>query len=102
MSDARSRRTGDHNPQLIKLAADAAVMREQMDALEGRVLRLEAELAAVRASAAKGRPPPLPTITVGKSSVPPRKATSRRAVVDISEIAELVESIPPPPRAPRR
>jgi hypothetical protein len=105
MADARSRRPGDQNSQLTKVLADAAAMREQIDALEGRVLRLESELAAVRATVAKRAavmPPPLPAITVTRPSLQPRKSGGRRSIVDISEIAELVESIPPPPRAPRK
>jgi hypothetical protein len=120
MSDVRARRTGEGSPPLIKVMADAAAMREQIDALEGRVLRLEGELAALRAIVAKlpapapaprtasrrpaGGPPPLPPmpeIRDGRASAAPRKA-SRRSIVDVSETAELIESIPPPPRPPRR
>lgn len=127
MSDVRSRRTGEHNAQLIKVMVDAAAMREQVDALEGRVLRLESELAALRASVGKMAapvavsiaprptskrpaamgPPPLPAVTEARPSLQPRKpggagAGGRRSIVDISETAELLESIPPPPRAPRK
>jgi hypothetical protein len=122
MADARSRRTGEHDPQLIALMADAASMREAMDALAGRVLRLEAELAALRAGQARPAaaagvtvpprptskrpaplgPPPLPADVAARPSSQPRKAAGARNVVDISEIAELVDSVPPPPRAPRR
>lgn len=42
-------------------------------------------------------PPPLPKMM---PAIP--KPVSRRSVVDISEIAELVESIPPPPPRSRR
>ena len=126
MSDVRSRRTGEGSPPLIKVMADTAAMGEQIDVLEGRVLRLEVELASLRAlvvklgapapasapAAVPGRtsrrpaagPPPLPPppeIREGRASLSPRKA-SRRSIVDISETAELIESIPPPPRAPRR
>ncbi len=128
MSDVRPRRTGEGSPPLIKVMADTAAMGEQIDVLEGRVLRLEVELASLRAlvvklgapapapapapAAVPGRtsrrpaagPPPLPPppeIREGRASLSPRKA-SRRSIVDISETAELIESIPPPPRAPRR
>lgn len=123
MPDARGRRTGDPSAQVIKLAADAAAMREHIDELEGRVLRLESELAVMRASVTKLTapvalssaprptsrrptpivPPPLPAITASRPSAPPRKAGGRRSFVDISEAAELLlESIPPPPRPPRK
>ena len=126
MADARARRTGEHNPQIISLMADAAAMREQMAALEGRVLRLESELAAARANAGRATmplaprpttkrpaplveahrgPPPLPptVITAAMPSMPPsRRSAGRRSIVDISEIAELVESIPPPPPRSKR
>ncbi len=118
MADARSRRTGEHSPQLIKLTLDLAAMREQIDALEGRVLRLESELATARANAASAPaapavprptsrrpaplgPPPLPVMKAAMPSIPARRV-GRRSIVDISEIAELVESIPPPPRTPRK
>ena len=129
MADPRSRRTGEHNPQIIRLIADAAAMREHIDVLEARIARLEAEVAAGRragpatsapAAAAPvatapaamrpskrpaAGPPPLP------SKIPPAvpampaampKLGGRRSVVDISEIAELVESIPPPAPGPPR
>lgn len=130
MADGRTRRTGEYNAQIIKLTADAATMREHMDALEARVLRLEAELgarrsagapvagaaAAVAPAPAPARPskrpapvgpPPLPQMP----PVPVQKVAQqlnataragRRSIVDISEIAELVESIPPPPPRPRK
>ena len=90
---------------LAKLMADGAAMREQIDRLEARVARLEAELAPTRASpgpspsptkrsAAHG-PPPLPRMSPSVPAVP--KSVGRRSVVDVSEIAELVESRPPPP-----
>jgi hypothetical protein len=94
MAEPKSRKTGEHNALIVKLVADGAAMREQLGALEARVLRLEAELAAARSAK---RPPPLPRLSV--PSVAP-KSGGRRSVVDISEMAELVESIPPPvPRA---
>jgi hypothetical protein len=104
-------------------------MRDQIASLEGRVLRLESELAAVLAlvsagaavrpsmrpskapaatprpahAAKRGGPPPLPGVGAsapGRSIAP--RAGAKRGDIDISELAELVESIPPPPRAPRR
>ena len=48
MSDVRPRRTGEGSPPLIKVMADTAAMGEQIDVLEGRVLRLEVELASPR------------------------------------------------------
>lgn len=128
MADPRSRRTGEHNAEVIKLTTDAVAMRERMDALEGRVLRLEAELSTLRASLAKMAapvavsiaprptskrpgalgPPPLPGSAPARPSLQPRKSIpggaggGRRSFVDISDTAELIESIPPPPRAPRK
>ncbi len=111
----RSRKTGEHNPQIVRLIADAAAMREQIAALEERVLRLEAEVAAGRARASKRPPPgppPLPKTMPALPTMPPisgmaagmtTKATTRggrKSIVDISEIAELVDSIPPPAPAP--
>lgn len=122
MADPRNRRTGEHNPQIIKLMADAATMREQMAALEARIVRLEAEVASARNTAkATGAsvaptsappvppraskrplgPPPLPKISGSMPSVTP-KSGGRRSIVDISEIAELVESVPPPASRPRK
>lgn len=98
MAEVRSKRPGELNPQLAKLVADASAMREQINKLEARVLRLETELASARKPSKRPPPhvgpPPLP-----RQSVIP-KASRRRSVVDISEIAELVESMPPPPPRP--
>ncbi len=130
MADPRSRKTSEHNAQLVGLVADAVAMRAQIAALEKRVQRLEAELAASRVSVNKAPgagPPPLPkgpqgAAATGAAPAIPRTAAlpkmpavapapagatsargSRRSVVDISEIAELVDSIPPPPSArPRK
>lgn len=112
MADARSKRTGEHSSDLVRLATDAAHMRAQLAALESRVASLEAELSTARKSvaprpskrpAATGRlvPPPLPP---GGGVVMPSgpRSAGRRSIVDISEIAELVESLPPPPRTPRK
>ena len=112
MADPRSRRTGEYNAQIIKLLADAVAMRERIDALEGRVMRLEAELSVTRKSPvprpagrrpASGGPPPLPpTGSTGPVMAPLSKPGGRKSIVDISEIAELVDSIPPPlPRSKR-
>ena len=88
MVEPKSRKTGEHNALIVKLIADGAAMREQLGALEARVLQLEA---------ASKRPPPLPRPTGSTAAVKP---VGRRSVVDISEIAELVQSMPPPlPRA---
>jgi len=106
MADVRSKRTGEYNAQIVTLMADAASMREHIAALEARIVRLESAAASARKAtsvAAPPRPappvgpPPLPKI---KPAIP--KPVSRRSVVDISEIAELVESIPPPPPRSRR
>jgi hypothetical protein len=125
MADPRSRRTGEHNPQIVRLMADAAAMREQIDALEARIFRLEAAVAAGRKTAATppspspasippaatppskrpaAGPPPLPKVfpTIPTMPAAMNKAGGRRSVVDISEIAELVESIPPPAPGPPR
>jgi len=121
MAEPKSRKTGEHNGLIVKLMAEGAAMREHIDALEARMLRLEAEVATMRKSApatpkappratvppaapprpASKRPgglgpPPLPRIT---GSMAAAKPAGRRSVVDISDIAELVESMPPP--APR-
>lgn len=119
MADARGRKTGEHSSQTVKLLVDAAAMQERLGALEARVLRLEGELAAARRvspappskrppppTAAPAGPPPLPKLTAGAAASPsmstsPRPA-GRKSIVDISEIAELVESMPPPPMRPRK
>jgi hypothetical protein len=116
MSEPKSRKTGEHNALIVKLMADGAAMREHIDALEARMLRLEAEVANLRKAAAApskaaprasilpaeppraskrpiAGPPPLPRITAAMNAV---KAGGRRSFVDISDIAELVESMPPP------
>ena len=120
MADSRSRKTGEHNAQLVRLMADAVAMRAQIAALEERVLRLEAEVAAGRVTGSKrppAGPPPLPkglpqamppmpkmpAVPAAPSGGPSSaRAGGRRSIVDISEIAELVESIPPPVPRPRK
>jgi len=94
MAEPRSRRTGEHNAEIVKLLADAAQMRARLAALETRVEKLEKELASARKAAPNAPkapvvPPPLP------------KSTGRKSVVDISEIAELVDSLPPPTQPSR-
>lgn len=126
MADARSRKTGEHSAQLAVVLADLVAMRAQIKALEERVVRLEAELAAAGTSRASKRPPAgppplpkgtpstmpampkLPSIPVTTASSPASSRShqerpgARKSVVDISEIAELVESIPPPVPRPRK
>jgi hypothetical protein len=119
MAEPKGRKTGEHNGNIVKLMADGIAMREQLDALEARILRLEAELATLRKSAAAAEkgprislppteaprpgkrgglgPPPLPRITGSMPAV-----GGRRSFVDISDIAELVESLPPPPPRPKK
>ena len=116
MADVRTRRTGEHNTVIIKLMADARAMQDRVDALEGRMLRLETELASSRKASVKpatsaaprpasrrpapGGPPPLPPLIPGMPMLP--RSVGRKSIVDISEIAELVESVPPPaPRSKR-
>jgi hypothetical protein len=61
-------------------------------------------------AAKRGGPPPLPgggAAPLPGGSAPPARslaprAGAKRGDIDISELAELVESIPPPPRAPRK
>jgi hypothetical protein len=120
MAEPKGRKTGEHNALILKLMADAAAMREHIDSLEGRILRLEAELAAMRKGSTVAQPskapprvsmppaeaprpskrplgpPPLPRITGSMTSVRPG---GRRSFIDISDTAELLESMPPP--APR-
>ena len=114
MAEPRSRRTGEHNAQIVKLQVEAAQMRAQLVALEARVERLEAELKAARKGTGAGAgggtpgakvvvPPPLPpTVRHSMPSLP--KSTGRKSVVDISEIAELVIDSTPPAttRSPRK
>ena len=103
MAEPRSRRTGEHNAEIVKLLADAAQMRTRLAALESRVEKLEKELASARKGTVAGArapvvPPPLPRM----SAAPPLpKSTGRKSVVDISEIAELVDSLPPPTQPSR-
>jgi hypothetical protein len=123
MAEPKSRKTGEHNGLIVKLLADGAAMREQIDALEARLLRLEAEVATMRKAAAAAPaktpprasippaeaprpskrpgagPPPLPRLTGSMGAVKPgRKSMS----IDISDIAELVESMPPPAPRPKK
>jgi hypothetical protein len=124
MAEPKSRKTGEHNGLIVKLLADGAAMREQIDALEARMLRLEAEVATMRKEAAAAvpakapprvsippaeaprpskrpgaGPPPLPRLTGSMGAVKPgRKSMS----IDISDIAELVESMPPPAPRPKK
>jgi len=44
MADTRIKRPGELNPQLTKLMADVASMREQIAVLEARVQRLEVRI----------------------------------------------------------
>lgn len=127
MAEPKSRKTGEHNGLIVKLIAEGAAMREHIDALEARMLRLEAEVGTLRKGASAPAapkappratvmpvdaprpaskrpgglgPPPLPlppSRTTG--SMAAAKPVGRRSFVDISDIAELVESLPPP--APR-
>jgi hypothetical protein len=103
MAEPRSRRSEEHNQDLTKLLADSAMMRQRLEALEKRVIKLEAELAAARKSPTprpSKRPPPLPLVDVPvglPARMPPiPKSSGPKGVVDISEIAELVDSVPPP------
>lgn len=89
------RKTGEHNAVIVKLIADGAALREQLAALEARVKKLEGERAAKRPIG----PPPLPKAS---TSITPPRPVGRRSVVDISEIAELVDSMPPPPPRSRK
>jgi hypothetical protein len=110
MAEPRSRKTSEHDAQLIRLVADAVAMRAQMAALEQRVQRLEAELAASRAGTSGSKrppagPPPLPKmppVPHAPAGAVTSVRGSRKSVVDISEIAELVDSVPPPPLRPRK
>jgi hypothetical protein len=119
MAESKSRKTGEHNLLIVKLTTEAAAMREQIDALEARMLRLEAEVAGLRKGAATTKkasiappptgtgkrpggmgPPPLPRLTGSMAAVQPGRKMSMS--IDVSEIAELVESMPPPgPRSKR-
>jgi len=114
MAESKSRKTAEHNLLIVKLTTDGAAMREQIDALEARILRLEAEVATLRKAQAPAPrasvppvaapraskrpgplgPPPLPRITGSMAAVQP--ARRRSMSIDISDIAELVESMPPP------
>jgi hypothetical protein len=78
MADARTRRTTDHGSPAAEIAA-----------LKKRVDKLEAEIASLKAVVA-ARPPPIPVEHLAPSR------TRKHSVVDISDVAELVESVPPP------
>lgn len=124
MAEPKSRKTGEHNLLIVKLTVEGAAMREQIDSLEARMLQLEAEVAAMRKDAAAANraeprasaapavatraskrpgagPPPLPGLTGSMAALPPVRRMSMNSI-DVSEIAELVESMPPPaPRSKR-
>jgi hypothetical protein len=102
MPQPGGRRTGEFNQALV-------VAQTEITLLKKRVERLEAELAAVKALLEKSStnapivkqpsvgPPPLPKAASSK-------ALGRRSVVDISEMAELLDEgarisvLPPKPR----
>lgn len=127
-----ARRTDEFNKDVIELRMELAKMRATVTALEERVAVLERDLAAARGgktpapplSSPSGiprpgaptikkptksaGPPPLPGMPPNMPALPKSAATSskhpgKRSYVDISEIAELVDSVPPPPtRGTRR
>src|SRR5687767_9488403 len=117
MAEGRTRKTGQHDQQLIRALAEAteakravAELTKRLEALEAEMALLRGQLSAIpRGSApnpAVGSPPREP----GKRVVPPPLPASHAATpgpvrrqskgyIDISEMAELVnESIPPPRR----
>jgi hypothetical protein len=87
MAEARSKKTGEWNVALVGAQAEIASLKKRVEHLESELVAIKTALSRV-----PKRPPPLPTTV----SMPP-KTSARKSVVDISEIAELVESIPPPP-----
>src|SRR4051794_7613368 len=106
MADSKSRKTGEQSAVLVKVMADAAAMREHIDGLEARILVLEATVAKLkkgaieagapkvpRASKGPGPfgPPPLPHISGAMNAV--KAGVARRSFVDITDVAELVESM---------
>lgn len=110
MAEPKSRKTGEHNLLVMKLTAEGVAMREQIDGLEARMLRLESEVAtmqknvavAPRASKRPGAgPPPLPRLSGSMGAVPQGRKMSMSSI-DVSEIAELVESLPPPVPRPKK
>jgi hypothetical protein len=107
MADGRTRKTGQHDQQLIRALAEATEAKRAVAALTERVDRLEAELALLRGAGATAMtsgkrvlPPPLPA---SQPTGPIRRQS--KGYIDVSDMAELVESergsttsIPPPRR----
>ncbi len=115
MAESRGRRTDEFNKDLILLRAELLQMQKKVAALEARVVTLEQALEAARGDAPVKKksikppgPPPIPGMPATMPALPkpgppakspPSKGAtsiSKRSFVDISEIAELVDSVPPP------
>jgi hypothetical protein len=95
MGDGR-RKTGEHNAQLAIAQAEIATLKKRVEKLEAELDLLKALVAPPRTRGRSAAPPPLPLA----SSKPP----SRKSVIDVSDMAELLdstESIPAPAPAPR-
>jgi hypothetical protein len=109
MAEGRTRKTGQHDQQLIRALAESTEAKRTVAELVRRVEKLEAEVALLRGqlsatipstppAARRAGPPPLPP----SPSAPPRRTSGKhQPFIDISEMAELVDpadSIPPPRR----
>jgi len=102
MADGKTRKTGQHDPQLVRALADVADAKELVAELAKRVERLEAEIALLRNQLAPGSrrgPPPLPREEAVPAQGEPKRRNTEK-FIDVSAIAELVEgqSLPPPRR----
>jgi hypothetical protein len=123
-----ARKTDEFNKDVIELRMELAKMRATVTALEERVSILERDLVAARGAKAapaaptsmpggiprpgaaalkkssKG-PPPIPGMPATMPALPKTmsKHPGKRSYIDISDVAELVDSVPPPPtRGSRR
>jgi len=116
MPEGRTRKTGQHDRDLVRALAEAneakkAVLEltERVEALEDELALLKAKLTPLQTTPPRGAaervsstkqdrlaPPPLPRVPT--PSGPRSTKGGTPAFIDISEMAELVDSSPPPPR----
>ena len=100
MAEGRTRKTGQHDQQLIRALAEASDAKKAVAELTKRVEHLEDELALLRGQMTplQSTPPPRGGVTEKRVAPPPlppspkQKTGGSPAFIDISEMAELVES----------